>query len=92
MAGIFHFELSQSGFLQYILGARLLIPEDTWKDQTLFLCQIKQDALKRTMFPVGDLKKEVVKKIATEAGLQKIVQRREVSVYERVIYHPPSFI
>ena len=61
-------------------GARLLTAVDTWKDQTLFLCQIKQKALQRHMFPVGDLRKETVKKIASEIGLEKIAARKEVFV------------
>ena len=30
------------------------------------------------MFPIGDLKKDQVKKIAREAGLERIAQRKEV--------------
>ncbi len=52
---------------------------DPVKDQTLFLCQISQKALQRTMFPVGALHKNVVKQIAMEAGLEKIVQKKEVT-------------
>ena len=59
-------------------AARLLMATDTWKDQTLFLCQIKQEALQRHMFPIGDFMKEHVKKIAREAGLERIAQRKEV--------------
>ena len=63
-------------------AARLLMATDTWKDQTLFLCQIKQDALQRHMFPIGDLMKENVKKIAREAGLERIAQRKEVYLHQ----------
>lgn len=59
-------------------GARLLRAIDRWKDQTLFLSQIPQKSLQRTMFPIGDLTKDVVKKIASASGFDKIVQKREV--------------
>ena len=52
--------------------------EDKWKDQTLFLAQISQDALKRTMFPVGSLLKRDVKAIAMEIGMHRIVLKKEV--------------
>lgn len=60
-------------------GSKLLIPKDWRKDQTLFLSQIPQRALQRTMFPLGDLEKSKVKQIAVECGLEKIAKRREVS-------------
>ena len=51
---------------------------DLLKDQTLFLAQIPQASLQRTMFPIGDLTKDVVKKMAMEAGLEKIAKKKEV--------------
>ena len=59
-------------------GARLLRAVDQWKDQTLFLSQIPQKSLQKTMFPVGDLTKDVVKKIALSSGFQKILEKKEV--------------
>lgn len=57
--------------------AKLLKSVDQVKDQTLFLCQMPQVALKRTMFPLGDLTKDVVKQIAKNAGLEKIARKKE---------------
>lgn len=57
--------------------AKLLRATDTFKDQTLFLSQIKQEALRRTMFPVGTMWKSRVKKIAKEIGLHKMFTKRE---------------
>ena len=53
---------------------------DSVKDQTFFLSQISQHALQRTLFPIGDLTKAVVKEMAARAGLQRIVKRKEVDV------------
>ena len=61
------------------LGVKLMVPYDKWKDQTLFLSQISQKALQKTVFPLGDLHKDVVKKIATSIGLEKIAKKKEVS-------------
>lgn len=57
--------------------AKLLNAKDTSKDQTFFLSQIPQLALRRTMFPLGDFFKKDVKKIATEAGMDRISRKRE---------------
>ncbi|KAH8289689.1 hypothetical protein KR054_009503 [Drosophila jambulina] len=57
--------------------ARLLIPADTFKDQTFFLAGIPREALQRTMFPLGDLAKSQVKQLATRIGLQRLASKRE---------------
>ena len=61
-----------------LAGVDLLRAVDSWKCQTLFLSQISQKALRRALFPVGGLTKDVVKAIAKDAGLEKIVQKKEV--------------
>ncbi len=42
---------------------------DKNKDQSYFLCQLTQEQLSRTMFPIGNLTKEEVMEIAAELGL-----------------------
>lgn len=42
---------------------------DQSKDQSYFLCRLTQDELSRSVFPLGELKKNEVRKIASEAGL-----------------------
>ncbi|HEX6155872.1 MAG TPA: tRNA 2-thiouridine(34) synthase MnmA, partial [Burkholderiales bacterium] len=50
-------------------GARLLKGKDGGKDQSYFLHRLTQEQLARVMFPVGELKKSEVRRIALEAGL-----------------------
>ncbi|XP_017067639.1 mitochondrial tRNA-specific 2-thiouridylase 1 [Drosophila eugracilis] len=57
--------------------ARLLIPADTFKDQTFFLAGISRKALQRTMFPLGDLQKTQVKELATKIGLNRLANKKE---------------
>ncbi len=47
----------------------LVKAEDTSKDQTYFLWTLKQEQLKRILFPVGHLKKTEVRRLATKFGL-----------------------
>jgi len=48
---------------------RLLRGKDAGKDQSYFLHRLTQEQLARVMFPVGDLMKSEVRRIALEAGL-----------------------
>uniref|UniRef100_A0A669D0K4 Mitochondrial tRNA-specific 2-thiouridylase 1 n=1 Tax=Oreochromis niloticus TaxID=8128 RepID=A0A669D0K4_ORENI len=50
---------------------------DLLKDQTFFLSQIPQQALRQTMFPLAGLTKEFVKKIAAEAGFHHVLKKKE---------------
>ena len=48
---------------------QLLSGKDPNKDQSYFLCQLSQDQLSKTLFPVGELLKPDVRKIAAEQNL-----------------------
>ena len=48
---------------------QLLSGKDPNKDQSYFLCQLSQEQLAKTLFPVGELLKSEVRKIATEQSL-----------------------
>uniref|UniRef100_A0A4W6E3Y9 Mitochondrial tRNA-specific 2-thiouridylase 1 n=1 Tax=Lates calcarifer TaxID=8187 RepID=A0A4W6E3Y9_LATCA len=56
---------------------RLYKGADLLKDQTFFLSQISQDALRQTLFPLAGLTKEFVKKIAAEAGFHHVLKKKE---------------
>jgi len=45
------------------------IPKDSEKDQTYFLWNISKESLGETIFPLGDMEKKEVRKIAKEASL-----------------------
>ncbi len=47
----------------------LLSGKDKNKDQSYFLCQINPEQLSKALFPIGDLEKSVVRRIAAEQGL-----------------------
>ena len=48
---------------------KLLSGKDSNKDQSYFLCQLSQEQLSRVLFPIGDLKKIEVRKIARDLKL-----------------------
>ena len=50
-------------------GVRILEGADPNKDQTYFLCQLSQEQLKKSLFPIGHLTKPEVRRIAKEAEL-----------------------
>ena len=48
---------------------QLLAGADANKDQSYFLCQLSQEQLAKTLFPIGELQKPEVRKIAAENDL-----------------------
>jgi tRNA-specific 2-thiouridylase len=48
---------------------RLLAGKDTNKDQSYFLCQLSQKQLAKALFPIGELTKPEVRKIASQLDL-----------------------
>ncbi|HKB61883.1 MAG TPA: tRNA 2-thiouridine(34) synthase MnmA, partial [Burkholderiales bacterium] len=63
-------------------GARfeLLKALDLSKDQSYFLHRLNQEQLARVVFPVGELKKTVVRAIAKEAGLHNFAKRDSTGI------------
>jgi tRNA-specific 2-thiouridylase len=53
-------------------GTRLLKALDASKDQSYFLHAVARDALARTLFPLGDLRKSEVRRLAHAAGLPRV--------------------
>jgi tRNA-specific 2-thiouridylase len=58
-------EIQSNGTTRY----RLLTGKDKSKDQSYFLCQLSQNQLAKTLFPIGNLLKSEVRQIAKEQGL-----------------------
>lgn len=48
---------------------QLLAGKDPNKDQSYFLCQLSQEQLSKTLFPIGELLKSEVRKIASKQNL-----------------------
>ena len=67
-----HYAKSEDGKLKFAL--------DQNKDQTYFLYRISKDAVKKTLFPLADLKKPTVKKIAEEHGLANAYKKESMGV------------
>src|SRR5260370_19284789 len=63
-------------------GARfeLLKALDLSKGQSYFLHRLNQEQLARVVFPVGELKKTVVRAIAKEAGLHNFAKRGSTGI------------
>jgi tRNA-specific 2-thiouridylase len=58
-------EITKDGKTVY----RLLAGTDPNKDQSYFLCQLSQEQIKEALFPIGDILKPEVRRIAHEQGL-----------------------
>ena len=58
----------------------LLRAADENKDQTYFLYRISDEALKHTLFPIGDMLKPDVKKLAEEKGLHNAYKKESMGV------------
>lgn len=48
---------------------RILAGDDKNKDQSYFLCQLSQEQLSKALFPIGEIDKPEVRRLAKEAGL-----------------------
>lgn len=55
----------------------LLRGTDNNKDQTYFLCQVSQDALQSTLFPIGNLEKSEVRAIAESLELDTVMKKKD---------------
>ena len=51
--------------------------KDTNKDQTYFLSQISEEQIKSCLFPLGDIDKPEVRKIAHELGLESVMDKKD---------------
>ncbi len=58
----------------------LAMAKDRNKDQTYFLYRISDEALAKTLFPVGDMMKTEVKALAAEKGLDNAYKKESMGV------------
>ncbi len=71
---------------------RLLAGSDDNKDQSYFLCQLNQDQLSKALFPVGDLLKPEVRKIADRLGLATAQRKDSQGICFVGKVHLPTFL
>src|SRR3984957_12118592 len=50
---------------------------DDWKDQSYVLWGLKQDSLKRTIFPLGNFRKPEIRHLADERGFSELAKKGE---------------
>ena len=68
-------KVQQSGDLFQLLKAA-----DDTKDQTYFLYRLNQHQLSKTLFPLGDIRKTEVRRIAEEAGLPNFAKKDSTGI------------
>lgn len=71
---------------------QLLAGKDPNKDQSYFLCQLKQEQLEKALFPVGELLKPEVRAIAREAGLSTAEKKDSQGLCFVGKVHLPEFL
>ena len=71
---------------------RLLAGIDDNKDQSYFLCQVSQDQLSTALFPVGDITKPEVRKIAGNLGLATAHRKDSQGICFVGKVHLPTFL
>jgi len=71
-------DMIATGHYARTVDGKLLEAKDKNKDQTYFLYRITEDALKKTLFPLGDFTKPEVRIMAEERGL--ITARKKESM------------
>ncbi|MBR6505766.1 tRNA 2-thiouridine(34) synthase MnmA [Candidatus Saccharibacteria bacterium] len=69
-----------TGHYARIIDGNLARAVDENKDQTYFLYRISDEALKHTLFPIGEMLKPDVKKLAEEKGLHNAYKKESMGV------------
>ena len=70
----------------------LLAGDDPNKDQSYFLCQLSQEQLARTLFPIGHLQKPEVREIARAQGLASAGKKDSQGICFVGKVHLPVFL
>ncbi len=70
----------------------LMAGDDPNKDQSYFLCQLSQEQLSKTLFPIGHLQKPRVREIARELGLASAEKKDSQGICFVGKVHLPVFL
>jgi tRNA-specific 2-thiouridylase len=73
-------DLVATGHYARTENGRLLMAKDDNKDQTYFLYRVSEEALKKTLFPLGDYTKPAVREMAKERGLTTAAKKDSVGI------------
>jgi tRNA-specific 2-thiouridylase len=87
-----HYCRKETIIIKNILINRLLAGKDSNKDQSYFLCQLSQEQLSTALFPVGDLIKPEVRKIADRLGLATAQRKDSQGICFVGKVHLPTFL
>ena len=71
---------------------RLMAGDDPNKEQSYFLCQLSQKQLEKTLFPIGHLHKDEVRKIAREQKLASAEKKDSQGICFVGKVHLPEFL
>ncbi|MFM9841286.1 MAG: tRNA 2-thiouridine(34) synthase MnmA [Cyclobacteriaceae bacterium] len=71
---------------------QLLAGKDPNKDQSYFLCQLKQEQLSKALFPIGELLKPEVREIAKKEGLATAEKKDSQGLCFIGKVHLPDFL
>jgi tRNA-specific 2-thiouridylase len=71
---------------------RLLTGKDSNKDQSYFLCQLSQEQLSTALFPIGNLVKPEVRKLADKLGLATAQRKDSQGICFVGKVHLPTFL
>lgn len=87
-----HYCRKESSKIDGIEIQHLLAGDDPNKDQSYFLCQLSQEQLARTLFPIGHLQKPEVRVIARAQGLASAGKKDSQGICFVGKVHLPVFL
>jgi tRNA-specific 2-thiouridylase len=87
-----HYCKKESSKINGIEVQHLLAGDDPNKDQSYFLCQLSQEQLARTLFPIGHLQKPEVREIARAQGLASAGKKDSQGICFVGKVHLPVFL
>ncbi len=73
-------DLVATGHYARVKDGKLLKAKDDNKDQTYFLYRVTEDALKKTLFPLGDYTKPEVRALAKKFGLVTATKKESMGI------------
>lgn len=73
-------DMVATGHYARVQDSKLLTAKDDNKDQTYFLYRVSEDALQKTLFPLGDYTKPEVRELADKFGLVTAAKKESMGI------------